>query len=386
MPWTFNPFTGNFDKTGTGNNLGNNLVSSTNDILSDTGTLMLGGTGGTNNENLTLDFETNSNEVRLGSSSSANTFSFVDFNLKFADDKQFIFGGGNDAKLTWDTSQAVDNFQLGLEIPRYFSIMDVDHVGNANRSPSGTSTDPVLRVYSSDATNATDYIDMYHDQSNAIIQSGSGRIDINSQANLHLDSANGRYIFLEGGSAGIRFHIDIDGVTDETKFGVQDATGNQLILTNNNNIGSDHDHALTTDPTLFIHSDTDPDTDNTQWVSLAHDTIRSEITSGKGGFSFINDGDTDVVTIDNDGATVIGDGGAGDSYIDWKVNDTVTYVSGIDDSDSDAFIIAGASGFGGVNNILRLTSTEVGLQQELNTIVYEEDMVCYEGNVLYYTT
>src|SRR3990167_3124890 len=58
------------DSTGTG--LGTNLSSSTNDILSDSGTLLLGGTGNTNNEKITCDFETTANEVACTSSTVAN--------------------------------------------------------------------------------------------------------------------------------------------------------------------------------------------------------------------------------------------------------------------------------------------------------------------------
>ena len=48
-------------------NLGSNLSSSTNDILSNTGIIRLGGTGGTNNEALDFDFETTPNVVGVSS-------------------------------------------------------------------------------------------------------------------------------------------------------------------------------------------------------------------------------------------------------------------------------------------------------------------------------
>jgi hypothetical protein len=47
------------------NDLGSNLSSTTNDLLSDTGSITIGGTGGTNNETLTLDFESTANEVHI---------------------------------------------------------------------------------------------------------------------------------------------------------------------------------------------------------------------------------------------------------------------------------------------------------------------------------
>ncbi len=42
--------------------------------------------------------------------------------------------------------------------------MEDADIGNANRDPSGTSADPVLRVWSSDESNASDYIEMFHNQ------------------------------------------------------------------------------------------------------------------------------------------------------------------------------------------------------------------------------
>ena len=42
------------------------------------------------------------------------------------------------------------------------------------------------------------------------------------------------------------------------------------------------DHGTTTNPTIFIHSATAPDTDNTQWLSFAHDQTNGVITTGKG--------------------------------------------------------------------------------------------------------
>jgi hypothetical protein len=46
----------------------------------------------------------------------------------------------------------------------------------------------------------------------------------------------------------------------------------------------DYDHEEVSDnPTLFIHSVTDPDTNNTQWISFTHDTTDGVINTGLGG-------------------------------------------------------------------------------------------------------
>lgn len=67
-------------------------------------------------------------------------------------------------------------------------------------------------------------------------------------------------------------------------WGLND-TSNSLIFSTVANRNKDHDHAAQTDPTVFIHSSTDPDTDNTQWLSLAHDQSNAVIDSGKGAVS-----------------------------------------------------------------------------------------------------
>ena len=48
------------------------------------------------------------------------------------------------------------------------------------------------------------------------------------------------------------------------------------------------DHAPQPNPTIFLHSATNPDTDNTQWMSFAHDTSDAIITSGSGTHKFYN--------------------------------------------------------------------------------------------------
>lgn len=65
--------------------LGSNLSSTTDDFLSDNGTLRLGGTGGTNNEDLDFDFETTANTIALSSSTGATTVDFGSLVLSVPD-------------------------------------------------------------------------------------------------------------------------------------------------------------------------------------------------------------------------------------------------------------------------------------------------------------
>ena len=197
--------------------------------------------------------------------------------LTIPDDQCANWGDLPDTKACWDTTQAVDNFQFGLEIPRYFSIMDIDHIGNANRDPSGTATNSVLRIYSSDETQANDYIEMFHDQGDGVIENGAGDIEIKPSSGsigvwgeLRIKSSGGSTLF----------GINASSSTDQVILQTFDGGGNQGIISSN--IG-DHDHAAQTDPTLFIHSDTDPNTNNTQFGQLSHDKLDFNIQGGSSG-------------------------------------------------------------------------------------------------------
>jgi len=69
---------------------------------------------------------------------------------------------------------------------------------------------------------------------------------------------------------------------DSAHFGLGSNYGRQLVFTDRVNTGKDHDHAETTDPTLFLHSVTDPNSDNTQYGSLTHDQTDFVIDTGTG--------------------------------------------------------------------------------------------------------
>lgn len=60
---------------------------------------------------------------------------------------------------------------------------------------------------------------------------------------------------------------------------------NNIIITTNANSNKDHDHdTASANPTLFIHSNTDPDAvgGNTQWLSLSHNQTDGVISTGTG--------------------------------------------------------------------------------------------------------
>ncbi|MCK5059928.1 MAG: DUF5011 domain-containing protein, partial [Candidatus Pacebacteria bacterium] len=253
-----------------------------------TGVLTLGGTGGTYNENLVFDFESEASVVNIVTSGSR--FDIAD-NMRINNDRTLDLGTNGYYRMGWETT-GNNNAQIGLYVGNssysgYVSIMEKDDMGNANRSPSGTSADPVFRVYSSDEAQASDYIEMYHDQTDAYINAGVGSLTLQSPSTFNIDATGGNntaLVFREDNDL-IQFALAGRGDENQTNFGVDDDGGNQLNLTNYLNITADHDHAPQTNPTLYVHSDTNPDTDNTQWLSFSHDQTDAVIDWGKGNLS-----------------------------------------------------------------------------------------------------
>ena len=267
-----------------------NVVLSVGKILSsNSGVITLGGTGGTNNEDLILDFETVANTVGIDSNTGVAVVS-LNMDIRLNDLKSVRLGSSDDCKILWQV-EGNDSVQIatrvnGADGSGYISIIDLDSIGNVNRSPSGTSANPVLRIYSSDETEANDYIEFYHDQSSAIIASGKGQMIFDSASSFSLDAGNGTIVFKNSGSTGFGYYVDT--AYDQLIIYLLSVTGRQLILTDGGNYNKDHDHVTTTDPTLFIHSSTDPDTDNSEWISFTHNQTDGVIDVGKGVLSILD--------------------------------------------------------------------------------------------------
>lgn len=71
--------------------------------------------------------------------------------------------------------------------------------------------------------------------------------------------------------------------TSPTLLWYLSATPKSIIFCDEANKNKDFDHAAQTNPTIFIHSSCDPDNDNTQWVSICHDSVDAVINVGTGG-------------------------------------------------------------------------------------------------------
>jgi len=92
--------------------------------------------------------------------------------------------------------------------------------------------------------------------------------------------------FLDSSAAGAG---KIRGMTNYTQFLFEMGAsfGRQMVFGNYNEGGHNYDHALQTNPTLFIHSATNPDDDNTQWASLTHDQTDLVLATGSGDIKIV---------------------------------------------------------------------------------------------------
>jgi hypothetical protein len=65
-------------------------------------------------------------------------------------------------------------------------------------------------------------------------------------------------------------------------IGTTNGNGNQIVIGSDTYIASDFGHAAATNPTLFIHSNTDPASSTTQWIGITHNTTDGVISTGLG--------------------------------------------------------------------------------------------------------
>jgi hypothetical protein len=193
-----------------------------NKILSNSGTVTLGGTGGTHNETIQFNFEYAANKINLTTTSGATTLT-TELNFNFHDLRTFTFGTGSDCYFLWSTYN--NHFlNLGLRVNSstrtgHFCIMEAGKHGSANRSPFPTAY-PTIRVYGPGNSDANDYVDVYHDQTDGRFDVGNGNAKFN--ANIDLDSNN----LLNGGTAAFSGQVT-----------VTDAAGNNMIEVVEDKIG-----------------------------------------------------------------------------------------------------------------------------------------------------
>jgi hypothetical protein len=96
--------------------------------------------------------------------------------------------------------------------------------------------------------------------------------------------ATGQLTFVSSAANYARFY-GTAGAVDQFLLALGSELGNQLVIGSYAWLTQDYDHPTQTNPTIFGHSATAPDTANDQWWSLTHDTNHAIDATGKGGKS-----------------------------------------------------------------------------------------------------
>ncbi|MCF6276979.1 MAG: hypothetical protein L3J07_04005 [Candidatus Magasanikbacteria bacterium] len=91
-----------------------------------------------------------------------------------------------------------------------------------------------------------------------------------------------------GGSSDSFLDWSTNEATAETLIWALGTNSQSIVFTKVGNQTKSFDHGNQTNPTIFIHSATDPDSDNTQWLSLTHDQTNGVISTGAGDINLMS--------------------------------------------------------------------------------------------------
>ena len=120
----------------------------------------------------------------------------------------------------------------------------------------------------------------------------TGKVNIGGPLNVDYgefyvdkNAENNSFLSLRGaGGTAFRFTVAFDEA--QVVLTTRDTSGNQFNFSGYDSRAMDHDHVTQTNPTIFIHSITTPDTNNTQWLSLTHNQTNGVINTGLGNLTF----------------------------------------------------------------------------------------------------
>lgn len=118
---------------------------------------------------------------------------------KFNDGTGIRFGTGNDTFMRWDTVTNPDVLMLGLGADsNVFHILenaDVGQVGFNNCwAGSSTSTNPGICIHSANVS-TTEWLGFYHDQTNGLLETGTGGLDLTFAGSQKVRFASGGLVY-----------------------------------------------------------------------------------------------------------------------------------------------------------------------------------------------
>ncbi len=167
---------------------GNLILENKEQITNATdGKVCFEGQGGMNNEEICIDLESTANEALITSTTGLNLWDWGNVETEHGDNIVSYFGDGQEGAIMWDSLNTNDSLQIGVSVgdpaySGYISIMEKADMGNANRDPAGTASNPTLRLYASDETLSNAYTEIYHNGTDGVIETGTGTLKLQPNA------------------------------------------------------------------------------------------------------------------------------------------------------------------------------------------------------------
>ncbi len=248
------------------------------------GVFTLGGIGNTNNEDVTFDLESSANIMQLGSTTGVIQFRFPDLFMH-------TWGSGSDFSIRQSTTGSNDSIQFLIGVGAqgqsgYLNLLERADSNSTNRAPSSTTPDPTLRIYSADATQANDFLELSHDQTNATFNWGNGALDLDggdvniTAGDLAIDVNNANITIQHPGGDEFGWHTEVGSImylknnTDRIGYLLVDNLHN-LYLGTQDGVGADV-------PSIWLTS-----TDNLRFST--NNTVRIKVnSSGNVGINVTN--------------------------------------------------------------------------------------------------
>ena len=185
--------------------------------------------------------------------------------LLLNDDIRLDFGSSNNCRIEYDTTQTNDTLLIGVDVAEGGRILIVDVNDMATNFALAARTNPSVTIHSADATTAADYIELFHDQTDAVINVGAGSLNVQLAGTT-------RWVFNAGS-------LVAEGATDdafETTISITDPTADRTITIPDGNV------TLTTG-TSVVNSGTPANNQVATWAGA---------TSADGSANLTHDGNT----------------------------------------------------------------------------------------------
>lgn len=335
------------------------LITLGANIVKTAGILGLGGVGGSNNEDITLDFETTANQVDVGTTTGVTDMKFADLSIlagayEFAEDAGFVAAmdmsvsstpsAGDQMSYTFkiDGNSFLKIFAEadgsgGIQNEEVRVFQDTAFSGDTN-TIGGTDIADKLLVEQADGT------DLFQIDSSTPVMSTRMSHNVYNQethlANLTMQDARVLY-FGSADDSGVYYNAV---QTPDTVFWGLSADSNAIVFAEKGDSGYDFAHGLQTNPTIFGQS---ANQSATEWWSLTHDQTDFLLSAGAGDIRF-NDGiaverSSTAAAVNTAGETIVG-------VTDTSAPRTITLDTD-DVKDGHIIIVKDESGGAAANNI-----------------------------------